>query len=212
MLFRSEYLSKVIVIASGSTYRKLNIEGEERLIGRGVSYCAVCDGAFFKDQKLIVVGGGNTALHEAIFLTKFANEVYIIHRRDEFRASNLLQERLKENKKIKLLLSCIIVKINGSTKVESVTIKNLKDDKLYDLNIDGVFFAVGQVPNTEFCNKLLRLDESGYVITSERLETSVPGIFAVGDVRNTQLRQVATATGDGAYVSSMIEQYLQELD
>lgn len=205
-----ELYSKTVVIASGSSYRRLNVEGEDRLIGRGVSYCAVCDGAFFKNQKLIVVGGGNTALHEAIYLSRFANEVNIIHRRDEFRATKLLQDKVTTNNKIKFILSSVITKINGADKVESVIVNNLKESKFYKLEIDGVFIAIGQVPNTEFCKNLLKLDENGYIITNDKLETSIPGIFAIGDVRTTNLRQVATAVGDGACVSSMIEEYLQD--
>lgn len=206
----NEYISKVVVIASGSTYQYLNVDGEKRLIGKGVSFCATCDGAFFKEQIIAVVGGGNSALEEALFLTRFAKEVYIIHRKDEFRAVKILQERVKNNPKIKTVLSSIVTKICGKNKVESVIINNVKDNKGTELKVDGIFVAIGQTPNTDFCKNLLKLDKKGYIITNQDLESSIPGIYAIGDVRSTELRQVATAVGDGAYVSSIVEKYLQE--
>ncbi|MFH1823764.1 MAG: thioredoxin-disulfide reductase [Candidatus Firestonebacteria bacterium] len=206
---KNEYISRAVVVASGSTYQHLNVDGEERLIGKGVSFCATCDGAFFKEQVIAVVGGGNSALEEALFLTRFAKEVYVIHRRDEFRAVKILQERIKDNPKTKTVLSSMVIKICGENKVESVIINNVKDNKVTELKMDGIFIAIGQTPNTDFCKNLLKLDEKGYIITNQYLESSISGIYAIGDVRNTELRQVATAVGDGAYVSAMIEKYLQ---
>jgi len=206
----NKYNAKIVVIASGSTYRHLNVEGEQKLLGKGVSFCATCDGAFFKEQVVAVVGGGNSALEEALFLTRFAREVYIIHRRDEFRAVKVLQDRIRSNSKIKIVLNSIVTKICGENKVESVIINNVKDNKKTELKVDGIFIAIGQKPNTDFCKNLLKLDEKGYIITNEFLETSVPGIYAIGDVRDTKLRQVATAVGDGAYIFAKIEEYLKE--
>lgn len=203
-----EYITKVVVIASGSNPEKLNVSGEEELIGKGVSYCATCDGAFFKGQKVAVIGGGNSALQEALFLTRFTSEVYLIHRRDEFRAAKILQDEVKSNHKIKSILNSVVSRINGKDKVKSIVLKNVKDNNVTELHLDGVFVAVGHLPNTSFCKNLLKTDEKGYIITNESLESSVSGIFAIGDVRNTNLRQVATAVGDGAYAFSAIEKYL----
>lgn len=209
--FNSNYKTRTILVASGSKYQKLNIEGESELAGRGVSYCATCDGAFFRNQKVAVVGGGNSALSEAIYLSRIASEVFLIHRRDEYRASKLLQKRINENPKIKPVLSTIAIKINGKDKVESISVKDIKTNKVSAITLEGVFIAVGNIPNTEFCKNLLSLDKSGYIMVDETLQTSVPGIFAAGDCRVTGLRQVATAVGDGAFASESIDKFLHTL-
>ncbi|MEI7905458.1 MAG: thioredoxin-disulfide reductase [Candidatus Firestonebacteria bacterium] len=204
----SDYTCKAVIVASGTKPQKLGVEGEDRFTGKGLSWCATCDGAFYKGLKVAVIGGGNSALHEAVYLTRFASEVHIVHRRQEFRASPALIDRIKTNPKIKLHLDSVLNKIDGSSKVESITLKNVKDGSLKEVKIDGVFEAIGSVPNTSFCKNFLRLDEKGNIITDDSLETSEPGVFAVGDVRNTKLRQVATAVGDGAYVAAALERFL----
>ncbi len=205
------YKTRTILIATGSKYKKLDIVGEKELAGRGVSYCATCDGAFFKGQKVAVIGGGNSALQEAGYLSRIASEVHIIHRRDAYRASKLLQQRISQNPKIKQVLNSIVTKINGSEKVESLLVKNVKTNNESVLPVEGVFVAAGHIPNTGFCKNLVDLDEKGYIIVDETLQTSVPGIFAAGDCRVTGLRQVATAVGDGAFASESIDKILQKL-
>lgn len=200
-----------IIAATGAQWRKLGVPGETEFAGKGVSYCATCDGAFFRNQRIAVIGGGNSALQEAVYLSRFASEIYLIHRRDAYRASKLLQERISEKPVIKPVLDTIVTKINGKDKVESVLIKNVKTDKATLLPLEGVFVAVGHTPNTAFCGKFLKLDGKGYIITDEALQTSVPGVFAAGDCRVTGLRQVATAVGDGAYASESIDKLLQKL-
>ncbi len=206
----SSYFVRAVVIASGSKPVKLGVLGEEKLIGKGISWCATCDGAFFRNQPIAVVGGGNSALHEALYLTRFASEVYVIHRRNEFRASPYLQDRLKTNPKIHLVLGSVVEKVIGEDKLEKISIKNVADGSLSELQISGLFEAVGNTPNTGFCRDILKLDEKGCIITDDSLESSEPGIFAVGDVRTTKLRQVATAVGDGAYVAAGLEKYLSK--
>ena len=205
------YKTRSILIASGSKYQKLDVPGEAELTGKGVSYCATCDGAFFKGLKVAVVGGGNSALQEALYLSRIANVVYLVHRRDAYRASKLMQQRISENKKIKPVLNSVIKKINGKEKVESVIISNVKNNNETTTSLEGIFIAAGQIPNTVFCQGLLKLDEKGYIVTDANLQTSVPGIFAAGDCRVTGLRQVATAVGDGAYASESIDKFLQQL-
>ena len=206
----NSYLAKAVIIASGSKPVKLGVPGEEKLIGKGISWCATCDGAFFRNQKIAVVGGGNSALHEAIYLTRFASDVYVIHRRNEFRASPYLQDRLKTNPKIHLVLESVVERVEGDGKLEKIVIKNVSNGALSELQVSGLFEAVGNTPNTGFCRDFLKLDDKGYIITDDSLESSEPGIFAVGDVRTTKLRQVATAVGDGAYVAAGLERYLSK--
>ncbi len=204
-----EITSKSVVIATGRQPRRLNIDGEIRLIGRGVSYCATCDGAFFRDKKVVVVGGGDSAVEEAIFLTKYASEVTIVHRRDELRAAKYLQERAFNNEKIKFLYSHIPLKIVGENFVEGILLKNLKNDKEFLFEVDGVFIFIGSIPNTSFVSNLLKLGSSGGIITDEKMETSVKGIFAAGDVREKFLYQIATAVGEGAVAAVAAEKYIE---
>jgi thioredoxin reductase (NADPH) len=200
--------ARSVVLAMGSSPQKMEVDGEDRLMGKGVSYCAVCDGAFFKGQKVMIVGGGNSALSEAIYLSRLASEVYLVHRRDEYRGSKSIQDKINENKKIIPMLSSIVTKVNGKERVESATLRNVKTNREQEVKVDGIFVAIGHIPDTGFLGKLLKLDDKGYIITDDKLQTSEPGIFAIGDVRNTYLRQVATAVGDGANVSSSVEKYL----
>jgi len=191
------YLAKVVIIATGSVYQKLGVKGEERLTGKGVSYCATCDAAFFRDKEVVVVGGGDQALEEAIFLSKFCRKVIIIHRRDEFRATKILQERIFANKKIQVIWDSIAAEILGEGRVESLAIKNIKTGATSEIKLDGIFVSVGMAPNTGFLKGLLDLDEQGRIKVSPTMATSQPGIFAAGDATNACPQQVATAVGTG---------------
>ena len=203
------YSAKTIIVATGNENKKMNIPNEDKYYSRGISYCAVCDGALFKDEEMAVIGGGNSALQEALFLTKFAKKVYLIHRRDEFRAEKHLVEQVKKNAKIELLLSYTPVKVNGDTKVRSLTILNKKTNEESDLEVAVIFPFIGFEPKTEFVKDLGILDEKGYVVTNEKMETSVEGVYSIGDVNAKPLRQIATAVNDGAIAAIEIEHYLQ---
>ena len=204
-------LTKSLIIATGASPRKLEVKGEDAFIGKGISFCATCDGALYRDKVVAVVGGGDTAVEEALFLTKFAREVYIIHRRDELRAVKILQNRAFENKKIEFLWSSVIEEFIGQSKLEEIVIKNKKNNQKYNLKVDGVFEYVGLKPNSELVKDLVKLDENNFIITDSKMETSVEGIFAVGDVRNTSLRQVVTAVADGAIAAMSVDKYLNNL-
>lgn len=206
-----EIKAKAVIIATGAQARKLAVPGEGRFIGRGVSYCATCDGAFFRDKRVAVVGGGDAAVEEAGFLTKFASEVVIIHRRDELRATSVLQERAKKNDKIKFMLDTVVEEIKGTDAVEKLTLKNVKSNEQWEEDFAGVFVFVGTVPNTAFLHEKVELDSSGYVMSRDFLKTSVPGVFVAGDVRQKFVRQVSTAVGDGATAALAVEHYLAQL-
>ena len=206
-----EYRAEAIIICTGTEYRKLGIPGEAEFTGRGVSYCATCDGAFFKDSKIIVVGGGDSALTEAIFLTKFAKEITIIHRRDALRATKIYQERAFANPKINFLWNSVVEEIRGNQIVESVLVKNVISGEVREVSTEGVFMFIGIEPKTAFLKGVVELDESGYILVDENnLQTSVDGIFAAGDARKKLLRQVATAVGDGATAAFAAEKFLEE--
>ena len=206
-----EYRAKAIIICTGTEYRKLGIPGEAEFTGRGVSYCATCDGAFFKDSTIVVVGGGDSALTEALFLTKFAKEVTIIHRRDALRATKIYQERAFANPKIDFLWSSVVEEIKGDKTVESVLVKNVTSGEMREVPTEGVFMFIGITPKTAFLKGLVEMDENGYILANaENLQTSVKGVFAAGDVRKKLLRQVATAVGDGATAAFAVEKYLEE--
>jgi thioredoxin reductase (NADPH) len=200
-----------LIIATGVKSNNLGVEGERDFIGRGISFCATCDGALYRDREVAVVGGGDTAIDEALFLTKFARKVYIIHRRDQLRAVKILQKRAFKNKKIKILWDSIIEKFIGREKLEGVLIKNKKENKTYELAVEGVFEYVGWKPNSELVKDLVKIDDKGFIITNSKMETSLPGIFAVGDVRNTPLRQVITAVADGAVAAMYVDKFLEGL-
>jgi len=207
-----EYRAKAIIICTGTEYRKLGIPGEAEFTGRGVSYCATCDGAFFKDSKIVVVGGGDSALTEALFLTKFAKEITIIHRRDALRATKIYQERAFANPKIDFLWSSVVEEIKGNQTVESVLVKNVTSGEMREVPTEGVFMFIGITPKTAFLKGLVDMDENGYILVdAENLQTSVEGVFAAGDVRKKLLRQVATAVGDGATAAFAVEKYLEEI-
>ncbi len=198
------------IVASGASARKLDIPDEDRFLGKGLSYCATCDGAFFKDKEIAVIGGGNSAVEEAIFLTRFAGKVTIIHRRDKLRATRFLQEKAFSNKRIDILWNSIVDKILGDSKVSGLRLKNLDTNTLRELRCEGVFVSIGKIPNTEFLKGVTSLDDNGYVITDRELKTSEKGIFACGDCRDTFLRQIVTACGDGALAAYSCQQYIEQ--
>ncbi len=202
------YSADTIIIATGAHPRKLGIPGEGKLIGRGVSYCATCDGPLYKDKNVVIVGGGNAMAEEALYLTRFAKSVSIIHRRDQLRASVILQEKLKENKKINFILSSVITEITGSGKLEAIKLKDLNTSKERILQCDGVFIYIGYIPDTAFVKDKLKLDETGFITTAEDMSTSQEGIFACGDCRSKTLYQVITACGDGAVAADSAYKYL----
>jgi thioredoxin reductase (NADPH) len=206
----STYLCEALIICTGTEYRKLGIPGEKEFTGKGVSYCATCDGAFFKDSQIVVVGGGDSALTEALFLTKFAKELTIIHRREALRGTKIYQERVLSNPKIKMLWNSVVQRIKGDSIVRSIVIKNVKTGEIDEFNTEGVFLFVGVSPRTQFLKNLITFDEAGYIVTDENCETSIKGVFAAGDCRKRLLRQIATAVGDGATAAFATEKYLEE--
>jgi thioredoxin reductase (NADPH) len=194
--------TKVIIIATGANPRPLGAEGERAFTGRGISYCASCDGHFFKDQKVAVIGGGNTALEESLYLAKIAKEVVIIHRRDKLRADKLYQDRAMALDNVSFKFDSEVTAFKGDKKLNSLTILNKKEDKEYDEEFDGAFVFIGLVPATGFLGNMLETDPRGYIETDQNMETNIKGIYAVGDVRNTILRQIVTAVSDGAIAAS----------
>ena len=201
-----------IILATGASPKKLGIPGEDMFSGKGVSFCATCDGPFFKDRVVAAVGGGDTAVKESLFLTKFAKKVYLIHRRDELRATKILQERALENDKIELIWDSVVTSINGGlTDVESLTVKNVKTQETQTLSVDGCFIWVGTDPNTKFLGDTIHVDKSGFIIVDLSMETSVPGVYAAGDIRNPLCRQIVTAVGDAAMAVYSAENYLEKI-
>jgi len=208
---REEYRSKAILVATGSDHRKLGIQGEERLTGRGVSFCATCDGAFFQNKAVAVVGGGNWALTEALFLTRFCREVKIIHRRDQLRAERILQERAFDNPKIQVLWDTVVDKINGEKNLKSITIHNVKDKKVSQLELEGLFISIGTVPNNRLVSHLVELNEWGEIQVGKDMTTGQKGLFAAGDVTDACPEQMATAVGTGVAAAIAITEYLNYL-
>ncbi|MDN5325429.1 MAG: thioredoxin reductase [Moorella sp. (in: firmicutes)] len=206
-----EYEARAVIIASGAHPRPLGVPGEAELRGRGVSYCATCDGAFFRDKKVAVVGGGDSAVEEALFLTRFASQVTIIHRRDALRATRVIQDRARDNPKISFQWNTVVNAIQGKDKVSSLQLKDVRTGALREEPFDGVFIFIGLEPNTDFLGGALTLDPGGYIVTREDLATSIPGVFAAGDVRAKNFRQVSTAVGDGAVAAMAAERYLANL-
>lgn len=205
------YSAKAIIIATGAHPRKLDVPGEDRLTGKGVSYCATCDGPLYKEKSVVVVGGGNTVCEEAIYLTRFAKRVTIIHRRHELRASAILQEKLSENKKIHFLLGNVVTEIAGSNRVESIKVKDVNSPEEKSVACDGVFIYIGYEPDTYFIRNQIKLDEVGFIITERDLSTSEEGIFASGDCRRKSLYQVITACGDGAVAADSAYKYIANI-
>lgn len=207
-----EFKAKSIIIATGAQSKKLGVEGEKEFVGRGVSYCAVCDGAFYKDKVVAVVGGGNAAVEEACYLTKFASKVYLIHRRDELRADKIVQERAFKNEKLEFIYDTIVNKINGENLVKFATIENVKTHEIKDLAIDGIFPYIGFEPNADLFTGQVKQDKNGFIIVDEAMQTSVKGVYAIGDVRVTPLRQVITAAADGAIAAVYAGRYIETLE
>jgi thioredoxin reductase (NADPH) len=202
-------LARSVVIATGARAKWLGLPGERRLMGRGVSGCATCDGFFFKDKKVAVVGGGDTAMEEALFLTKYASEVIIIHRRDTFRASKIMLGRAKKNEKVSFITDTVVEDVLGAESVEGVRIKNLETGEARELELDGFFAAIGHAPATEVFKDQLEMDEGGYILQKEHTMTSVPGVFAAGDVSDKRYRQAVTAAGDGCRAAIDAERWLE---
>ncbi len=201
---------KSVIIATGASPARLGVDGEDTFTGKGVSFCATCDGPFYRGKTVAVVGGGNSAVEEALFLTKFAEKVYIIHRRDELRATRILQERAFNNPKVEIIWDTVLDKIEGDESgVNNLKIKNVKTGDISDLKVDGVFIFVGTLPNTGYVPAEIERNSRGFLITDDNMETSVPGVFAAGDVRAKLLRQIVTAVGDGATAAFAAEQYIQ---
>ncbi len=204
--------TKAVVIAAGTESLKLNVKGEKQFTGRGVSYCAQCDGAFFRDKEIIVVGGGDTAIGDAIFLTRFAKKIYVVHRRDKLRAEKILQERAFSIPTIEFIWDSVVAEIKGSKTVAAADVKNVKTGNVATKKVDGVFIFIGTKPNTEFVKDIITMDESGYIITNEHMETNRPGIFAAGDIRVKNVRQISTAVGDGAIAGYAVQHYIEKLE
>lgn len=206
----STYLAKTVILATGARHRKLGVPGEEELSGMGVSYCATCDGAFFKKKTTAVIGGGDVAIEDAIFLARLCEKVYLIHRRDELRGAKSLQNKLMDMENVEVIWDTVVDSINGTHKVESLGLSNKKTGEKKEISVDGVFIAVGISPNTGAFEGLVELDAGGYVKAGEDGQTSAAGIFAAGDLRTKNLRQIVTAVADGANCVSSVERYLNE--
>ena len=211
--YDQEYLAKSVIICTGASPRTLDIPGEEGYGGRGVSYCATCDGFFFQDQRLIVVGGGDAALEEGIFLTKYASEVYVVHRRDQLRASQIMQERAFKNDKIKFIWDTVVEEIQGDDeKVTGALLRNVKTDEKQVFPIDGVFIFIGHIPNTELFTGVIDMDDQDYVVVDKLQRTNIDGVFAAGDVHDHVFRQAITAAGAGAAAAISAEKFIAELE
>ena len=200
-----------IIIATGASPKKLGVPGEDTFFGKGISSCATCDGPFFKDSVVAAVGGGDTAVQESLFLTKFVKKLYLVHRRDRLRAEAILQERALASDKIEFIWNSVLTGINGLSHVENISVQNVKTGDITELSVDGCFIWVGILPNTQFLKDAVKLDEQGFIIADLNMETSVPGVFTAGDVRNTTLRQISTAVGDAAIAAFSAEQYIENV-
>ncbi|MGD8632636.1 MAG: thioredoxin-disulfide reductase [Anaerolineales bacterium] len=205
-----EYQADSVIVTVGASPKRLGIPGEEEFIGRGVSFCATCDGFFFRDKEVLVVGGGDSAMEEGIFLTKFADRVRVIHRRDELRAGETLKKRAFANDKIEFVWDTVLDEISGNGKVEKVLARNVKSGDTEELETDGVFIFIGHYPNSDLFKDQLEMDEVGYLITDDRMMTSVPGVFAAGEIQDPVFRQISTSVGQGAAAAMMAERWLEE--
>ncbi|TYB33460.1 MAG: thioredoxin-disulfide reductase [Flexistipes sinusarabici] len=200
--------TKTIIIATGAKPKHLEVEGENRFLGRGISFCATCDGAFFKNKDVAVIGGGDSAVEEGVYLTKFAKKVYIVHRRDKLRAAKILQERAFKNDKVEFIYNCVVDKVNGENKLESITLYNRVKNEKKDLKVDGVFVFIGWTADTDIFKGMIEMDEAGFIKANERMETNIPGIYVAGDVRQKELRQIVTSVSDGAVAAKSAEKFI----
>lgn len=207
-----EYTAKTIILATGAHPRNIMCKGEQEHIGRGVSFCATCDGAFYRDKVVAVIGGGDSAVEEGMYLTKFAKKVYVVHRRDELRAVKTIQDRAFKNEKMEFLWDSVVEEIKGDGPVSSMVIKNVKSNELSEVAVDGVFVYIGILPSNELFSDKITLNKSGFVITNEIMETNIKGVYAVGDLRETPLRQVVTACSDGAIAAFYAEKHISEME
>lgn len=210
--YSGTYEADSVIIATGSSPRKLGVPGEEAFSGRGVSYCATCDGFFYRDKEIAVVGGGDAAVEEAMFLTRFASTVYQIHRRDQLRAEQYMQERAFRNEKIQFVWDTVVDEIVGEESVTGIRLRNVKTDEVRLHPVQGVFIAIGHTPNTGFLDGQVALDERGYIVTDEHGQTSVPGVYAAGDVQDHRYRQIATSVGHGCRAAMEVEHYIAQLE
>lgn len=208
---KESYKTRTVLITSGAESRKLGLANEKKLSGAGVSYCATCDGAFFRNKTTMVVGGGDVAVEDAIFLARLCEKVYVVHRRDEFRAAKIYSDKLKTLENVEILWDSVLEEINGDTQVSSAVVKNVKTGETKEVETDGIFIAVGMIPNTKEYEGLLKMDDSNYIIAEEDGITSVPGIFVAGDARTKKLRQIVTAVSDGANAITSVERYINAL-
>jgi thioredoxin reductase (NADPH) len=203
------FSASALIIATGARWQKLGVPGEEEFAGKGISYCATCDGAFFQDQEVAVVGGGDTALEDALYLSRLCRKVYVIHRRDQLRAQKILRQKASEQSAIEFIWNTVVKEIKGEGAVQTLLLEDLKQDKQKELAVSGAFIAVGQRPNTDLVRGVIELDDRGYIITDQACATSIAGIFAAGDVRQKGLRQISTAVGDGAMAAAAAERYIE---
>jgi len=210
--YGGQFLAKAVIISTGASPRRLGVPGETELTGKGVSYCATCDGFFFREKELVVVGGGDSALEEALFLTRFASHVRVIHRRDQLRAGQTLQRRARNNEKISFVWDSVVTDIQGKESVESVRLKNVKTGDVSEMKTDGVFVYIGHIPNSSLFEGQLDMDEQGYLIANRRNHTSVPGVFAAGEIADPIFRQVVTSAGEGCKAAIETEKYLADLE
>ncbi|NLJ34556.1 MAG: thioredoxin-disulfide reductase [Firmicutes bacterium] len=206
---RGEYRAPVVILATGSHSRKLNVPGEDEFMGRGVSFCATCDGPFYEGLPVMVVGGGDAAVEEGLALTRYAQKVYLVHRRDALRATKIVQERAFANDKIAFIWDSVVEELVGDQQLEKALVRNVKDGQVREVDISGIFIYIGFIPNTAFVADEVEVDEGGYIITNDVMETSVPGVYAAGDCRRKLLRQAVTAAGDGATAAFAAEKYLE---
>lgn len=205
-----DYMTKAVILTSGAAYRRLGVPGEERLTGRGVSYCATCDAAFFRGQEVAVVGGGDSAIDEGLTVARYASKVYVIHRRSRLRATPILQERAFAEPKMQFIWDTVVTEIGGDEQVSGLRLRNVTTGAEWGLSVSGVFVFIGQQPSTDYLGGRLKLDEGGHVFVNEWMETEIPGIFAAGDVRRNAARQIVSAAGDGATAAIRADQYISE--